>query len=86
MFASKYGHTEIVKSLLEHDPYPNIVPIDDSEATALIAASAEGHFDVVKLLLESHEDARIIDKHGRTALMRAEKQKHGSIVQLLKGK
>jgi len=84
MFSSKYGLLGIVDNLLRHGADPNVIPKDDSSATALIAAAVEGHQEVVKLLLRFGADATIKDSKGMTAQMWADKQHHTEIVDLLK--
>lgn len=49
-----------------------------------IASAAEGHQDVVKLLLKFGVDTAIKDNKGMTALMWADKLHHTGIVNLLK--
>jgi uncharacterized protein len=51
--------------------------------TALIAASRNGHSEIVALLLRSgaHTDLRVMD--GKTALQRAKEASHKDIVSML---
>jgi ankyrin repeat protein len=59
MRASRKGHTDVVKLLLEHGADVNIVSTDEDAATALHFASEEGKINVVKLLLQSCADTTI---------------------------
>ena len=50
--------------------------------TMLGAVSREGHFDVVKMLLDNGADVNAKDQNGRTALYFAKEKGHQSIVRL----
>ena len=76
MFASKEGHKEVVKLLLEKKPEIDVNIEDKSGDTAFIFACMKGHTDVVKLLLE--EDIDFKDGYSW-----AHRHKHESIIQLL---
>jgi ankyrin repeat protein len=83
--ASLFEHVEIFKLLLQ---YPNVaegVNIKNRDGeTALIIASAEGHIEKVKLLLDvSIISVNIQDGDGYTALMRASYMGQVEIVKLL---
>ena len=60
--ASKKGHADIVRLLLERDADPNIQ--GESGRTALIGASESGHVDTVRVLLERGADPNIQDDEG----------------------
>ncbi len=58
----------------------------DSGGTALIAASAQGHRDVVNLLLDKGADVNARDKNGVTALIPTSENGHKEVVLLLLAK
>lgn len=51
--------------------------------TALMAASSEGHYDIVKLLLDKGADVHIQDNNGMSAFMFSSRRGHFDIVKLL---
>jgi len=53
-----------------------------TERTALMAASDNGHFDVVKMLLDNGADVNAKDQNGRTALYFAKEKGHQNIIML----
>ena len=69
MLASRYGHSEIVSSLLSHGA--NCDASNINRQTPLHIASAHGHAEVVAYLLENGANASISDCTGRTALHNA---------------
>lgn len=72
--ASREGHCGIVKLLLNHGAYVNVIHYAMNHAgTALHAASKAGQEDIVKLLLSSGADIHIIQYRdgGGTALYAA---------------
>ena len=77
--AVSYGHTEIVKLLLEAGANINEM---SSAGAVLIKASSEGHLDTVKLLLEAGADVNQIT-NGYNALYIALKTQHPDIVRVL---
>lgn len=81
LIASYYGHTDIVKLLLEREADVNVKNTDG--VSALRMASQEGHTDIVKLLLERGADVNIKSTNGVTALMKASQNGHTDIVKLL---
>jgi ankyrin repeat protein len=74
-YASKNGHTDIVKLLIENGA--DIHAIDDY---ALIYASENGHTDIVNLLIENGADIHAKDDY---ALIWASKKGYIEIVKLL---
>jgi len=82
MRVADQGFKEAVKILLKH---PNInVNIQDGKGiTALMCASARGHYEIVKMLLEHEADVNIQDKQSFAALMCASENGHEKIVKML---
>jgi ankyrin repeat protein len=76
--ASRRGHVEIVKLLLEHGADPNIR--DMYGETPLHDAAYWGHADVVKLLLEHGADLSAKNKYGETPLFLAIHSEYGTEV------
>jgi hypothetical protein len=79
--ASEVGHARIVTVLLRARANVDAQKNDDS--TALIAASYFGRADIVSLLIDANAKLDVRDSDG-TALDNARKQKHSSVVELLK--
>jgi ankyrin repeat protein len=79
--ASKLGHTEILRLLIEGGASVdyNVKP---SHKTALYEASGSGHVDVVKVLL-THEADPDIHSDGRSPLRAAVSQGHTAVAQAL---
>ncbi|MFH0824449.1 MAG: ankyrin repeat domain-containing protein [Pseudomonadota bacterium] len=66
---------------------PNLDATDVQQMTALMKASAKGHLEIVKLLLDNGADPRIKSfVGGRTALSLAEENRHHEIAQLIKAR
>ena len=86
-FASKDGNGEEVKRLINaHMLNVNFrMPIRDSESTPLIGACAEGHNEVVQVLLDAGADVDMGDNSENTPLMFAGKSGHIKCVILLLG-
>ena len=67
MFASRYGHAQIIKRLL----WDNTIKVNEQDVsgdTALIQASASGKIDAVNLLLKHPNiDITLTNKKGNTA-------------------
>jgi len=82
MHASKNGHAEIVKQLLQKDS-STLDGGDRKCQTALMFASQGGFNDVVGVLTEYRADVNLIREKGDTALMRASKYGHLAVAQAL---
>ncbi|KAJ5994204.1 hypothetical protein N7451_009928, partial [Penicillium sp. IBT 35674x] len=80
-WATRDGHSEIVKLLLERGPNLNVQ--DKNGWTPINAASTSGHLDIVKQLLVKGADITITDKGGWTPLNSAAESGHLGIVNLL---
>jgi ankyrin repeat protein len=83
--AAEYGYVDFVKLLLEYGADPNARTRIDERDTPLMTSARAGHVDVVRVLLERGADASLQDSCGRTALMIADREGHGRIVELLRG-
>ena len=81
--ASKYGHIDIVKLLLDWGSDPNYQNEDRSGRTALMWASLFGRTDIVKLLLARGADSNIVTRYGETAIMCVSLFGHIEILELL---
>lgn len=57
--------------------------VDARKRSALLAAAAEGHEQIVRALCAAGADVNLADRHGSTALMEAARAGAGGIVQLL---
>ena len=57
--------------------------LSDRDETALLLASANGHVEIVRLLLEAKADKSLAGRCGETALVRAACKGHAEIVRLL---
>ncbi len=77
--ASFYGHSDIVRLLIEKGADVNL----RSTITALMGASNRGHVDVVKILLERNAQLEARSENGMTALMFASQGGYANIVKLL---
>ena len=91
MWASRIGHTYIVKSLIEVGADVNAKFIGRNVqdwpsrgSTALMYASYSGNTMIVKLLIEAGADVNVKDEMGYTALDWASKSGYTDIVKLLK--
>ncbi len=80
MFSANYGFFEIAEMLLENGASTDDVA---SDRTAIIAASFNGHRNLVRLLLEHGADQNIRDNSGKTALMWAEERGHRRVARTL---
>lgn len=81
--AALNGHKEIVKLLLDHDAYTNI--IDSKGSTPLHLAAWSGNTDIVKLLLNAHItcDVNLKTKDDETALHCGAQYGHTIVVGML---
>ena len=71
MWASRHGHLDVVRALLNHEEVDVNIKNDNS-CTALIDASFWGHLEVVRTLVR-HDgvEVNIQNKYGLTALILA---------------
>lgn len=86
MLASRDGHTEIVKLLIDAGALVNTETYEHGY-TALYLASMKGHLEVVKLLIANGADVNASAAGygwSSTALMEASSNGHTEIVKLLK--
>ena len=81
LWASKNGHTLIVRMLL--DKRANVHIKDESGNTALKIAARQGYTDIVLMLLTYRADVHATDKYGSTALIWAAQYGHTETVKAL---
>jgi ankyrin repeat protein len=81
LHATMFGHTEIVKMLLDNG-FDVDIP-DDVGYTPLYIASLYRRLDVVKLLLENHANPNHQDNYGSTAMTTAVRNGFIEIVRIL---
>lgn len=81
-WAAQEGHVEVVARLLDHDPASVDLP-GCRGRTALMAAVASGHADVVRLLLERGGNPHLSLSDGRNALEVAAGRGHLAVVEML---
>ncbi|KAI5847369.1 hypothetical protein DFP73DRAFT_378339 [Morchella snyderi] len=81
--AKKNFENESVAKLLIKEDDKDIFEKDDLGQTALHIAAAEGHTDIVQLLLDKGLQPLAPDKEGKTALHRAAFAGHESVVRTL---
>ncbi len=88
MLASKNGHVDAVKLLLDRGAQINArnpeTPDSKRGMTALMLAAQQGHDEVVRMLLEHGADATVKTQFGQTALDLAVRAKREKTVRLLK--
>ncbi len=80
-YASRDGHTEIVKLLLVNKA--NVHCKDVNGNTALINASEKGHIDIVEILLMYGADVQAENEWKETSLLVASRNGHSAVVKLL---
>ena len=80
--AAREGHLGIAELLLEHKAEVNVQE-DIGQYTAIMAAADFGNKDIVQLLIKNKADLSIKNVNKETALMRASRQGHIEIVQLI---
>ena len=83
MFAATFNDPHTVKLLLANGAMVNVRDRDE-RFTALMFAAAEGHADVVKLLLEHKADKTLVDVDGDSAADFARQKGHTQAVEILK--
>ncbi|WPB79255.1 ankyrin repeat domain-containing protein [Archangium violaceum] len=81
--AAGEGHVPAVRQLLAAGVKANVRSDGWQNHTALIAASANGHLEMVQLLLENGPGIEIRDSNGNTALSYAVGKGHTAIVDAL---
>lgn len=81
-YACKYGHTEVVKVLLEFKAKMN-APCGPMRMAPIIWASSYGHYDLCEYLLNNKGRTLSKDKYKRTALIMAVRNGFTKIVSLL---
>lgn len=79
--ACLYGHTDVVKLLLQADAINLECPCFVGE-TALSAAARFGHVDIVRILLQAGADVHVKNFAGGTSLMTAAENGHVEIVKM----
>mmetsp|Transcript_22390 Transcript_22390/g.55171 ORF Transcript_22390/g.55171 Transcript_22390/m.55171 type:complete len:167 (+) Transcript_22390:98-598(+) len=80
IMASKGGHNDVVKLLLESKAAPNP---DCVAHTALRAASIYGHTETLRILLAAGGDPNFVSLHDRTPLMGAAMGGHAECAKIL---
>lgn len=81
--AASQGDIKEVQLLLAQGASPDAEGVDGI-TTALIGASANGHTEIVQMLLANGADVNQTDSEGRTALRRAIQEGHKETIQILK--
>ncbi len=67
--ASKYGHPEIIKFLLDRQADPNIA--DEENILPIHIAAVNGHLEALKLLIPETKNINAVDDEGSTTLLNA---------------
>ncbi len=81
-YACKYGHTEVVKVLLEFKAKIN-APCGPMRMAPIIWAASYGHYDLCEYLLNNKGRTLSKDKYKRTALIMAVRNGFAKIASLL---
>lgn len=83
-WASKDGHTSVVRALIDSDQALNYNECEPSyNFTPLHWAARRGHSEIVELLLNKGADRTAVSKHGFTPLMLALSNEHNDLIDLL---
>lgn len=82
MYAAGFGHTDVVRLLLDYGAEPNRQ--DVRGGTALMLAAFNGERDVVALLAERGAKLDTMSENGATALRLADAKGHKSVAALLR--
>ncbi len=80
LIAATTGNQQLLEDLLEES---DVNCTNRDGVTPLFAASSNGHYNIVRLLLESWAQVDAADTKGRTALIAASFNGHFNCVQLL---
>jgi len=82
--ASHRGMNDVAKALLSKNTKAEWVnSASDENITALIAASSEGHLEIVQMLIDGNADVSAKDKDETSSLMAAAARGHTDIVEAL---
>jgi len=79
--ASKEGHIEIVRLLIEKGV--KLEPASSNRSTPLMIAAEKGYIEIARLLIDKGANSNVQDSDGRTALFYATKMNQLRIVRLL---
>jgi ankyrin repeat protein len=82
--ASRGGHIDVVKGLVDKGADLNILDVDGR--TPLYWAAERGHPAVVSFLLDKGADPKVMDEDKRTILHRAARYGHTAVVKILLSK
>uniref|UniRef100_A0A0G4HJE4 Uncharacterized protein n=1 Tax=Chromera velia CCMP2878 TaxID=1169474 RepID=A0A0G4HJE4_9ALVE len=78
------GVTEVIARLIRESKTVNLDVIDPTKGdTALIVASANGHTEIVRLLVDARANVDLQHTNGTTALIQSSNKGHTDIVRLL---
>lgn len=80
MFASRYGHIDVVKYLLSINDA--IDAIDNEKKNSLFHAVDGKHLEIAQILIEAGIDLNVVDKYGNTAKEYAQNELQEDIVAL----
>jgi len=84
ILAAYFGHTSIVKYLLEQGA--NVDQRDKNGWTALIYASYYNYYDIAQILLDHSASVNMQNSEGHTALYYAEQFRFDKMTEILKQK
>ncbi len=82
MLASRFGHFDIVKYLIEQNRI-NINERNDERYTPLIYSCVEGHSEISELLIKNGANINVKGRHGNTPLIFSCMGKHKECVRVL---
>ena len=84
ILASYYGHTSIVRYLLEQGEKAD--QRDNNGWTSLLYASYYNYYDIAQILLDRNALVNMQNSEGHTALYYAEQFRYEKMTEILKGK